>query len=666
MSSMLRRAFVSLLLVTVAGSGLSAEAEQTVQPTQSASAPRGRTDLTATYNAADWDRARANLVARAPGRMAQAVKLWQQLTASNAYSFNDYANFLLAYPGFPDTDKLQGFAEDRLRTDSVATDRLVAFFDKYPPVSNFARARYALALQAVRPQAAFEVARAAWRGGQMDPAAESSLLAVYGGRFTQDDQDARMDALLWQRDAVEAARQIARVSPGKLPVFQARLAIIQGGDGFTLAPGANSDPGYLYNRSRELRTEGNAQAAVDLLANHPPLTSLPFDQTAWVSELLTVARLGSGQDAVKIASSIDQAFAPGTRISEEPYKLRDDYTSLMWLGGTKAWQMNDPAAAVPLFYRYGYAAQTSPTKSKGLFWAALAAQGAGDKADMQRYLQLAAQYPDRFYGQLARDRLGQPISFQPPPVATPTPAERAAFLAKPLTQAVTEVAKDAPWSVGIKFYREIADQAKTLDDHVLVAQLARDIGRRDLAVILSNAADADGFSGFTNIGYPTLTTPPDTDWTMVHAISRQESQFADNAISYAGARGMMQLMPLTAQEQAGKLGVQYLSASLVTDPAYNVRLGDAYFERMLRYYNGSYPLAIAAYNAGAGNVNKWLAANGDPRTGSISWVNWIEAIPIYQTKDYVQRVLENAVVYEALHPDKAPGGRPRTLSQFLR
>ena len=104
----------------------------------------------------------------------------------------------------------------------------------------------------------------------------------------------------------------------------------------------------------------------------------------------------------------------------------------------------------------------------------------------------------------------------------------------------------------------------------------------------------------------------------------------------------------------------------MTDPAYNVRLGDAYFERMLRYYNGSYPLAIAAYNAGAGNVNKWLAANGDPRTGSISWVNWIEAIPIYQTKDYVQRVLENAVVYEALHPDKAPGGRPRTLSQFLR
>jgi soluble lytic murein transglycosylase len=673
MSSMRRRALASILLTTVASPAFPAAAQAPAAPTAQAAAPQAAqapaqqtgTDLTATYNAADWDRARANLVARAPGRMAQAVRLWQQLTASNSYSFGDYANFLLSYPGLPDADKLQGYAEDRLRTEGVANDRLVAFFDKYPPVSNFARARYALALQAVRPQSAFDVARAAWRGGQMDPAAESSLLAVYGSRFTQDDQDARMDALLWQRDADEAARQIARVSPAKLPVFQARLAIIQGGDGFTLAPGAMSDPGYLYNRSRELRTEGNLRSAVDLLANHPPLASLPFDPTAWVSELLAVARVGGSQDAVKIASTIDQAFAPGTKISDLPYKLRDDYTSLMWLGATKAWQLGQPSAAVPLFYRYGYAAKTSPTRSKGLFWAAQAAQSAGDQANAQRYYQLAAQYPDRFYGQMARERLGQPIAFQSPPTATPTPAERAAFLAKPLTQAVTEVARDAPWSVGIKFYREIADQADTVDKGVLVSQLARDIGRRDLAVILANAADSNGFSGFTALGFPTLVTPAGVDWTMVHAISRQESQFADNAVSYAGARGMMQLMPRTAEEQANKIGIQYMSASLVNDPAYNVRLGDAYFQRMLRYYNGSYPLAVAAYNAGPGNVNKWLRQNGDPRTGAVDWLRWIEEIPYFETKNYVQRVLENAVVYDAINPSRARTSPAIRLSYYL-
>ena len=152
---------------------------------------------------------------------------------------------------------------------------------------------------------------------------------------------------------------------------------------------------------------------------------------------------------------------------------------------------------------------------------------------------------------------------------------------------------------------------------------------------------------------------------MVHAISRQESQFAQNAISHAGARGLMQLMPGTAREQAGKLGMQYMSANLIDSPSYNIQLGDAYFARMLAYYDGAYPLAIAAYNAGPGNVNKFLRANGDPRTGSVDWITWIEQIPIYETKNYVQRVLENAVVYEHLYPDKARYGTPRKLETYL-
>ena len=649
MSSMLRCTLASILLASVGAIGVSAQAQE------------------ATYNAADWDKARANLVAREPGRMGYAVSLWQQLTASKSYGFADYANFLVAYPGFPDAKKLQGFAEDRLRLEAVAADRLLAFFDKYPPASNFARAQYARAQMALRPATALEAARAAWRGGEMDDGTEAAIFGSFGRSFTQDDQDARMDALLWQRNSAAAARQLAYTSAAKRGQFQARLAILQGGDGATADPAATADPGYLYNRARELRTEGRLREAVDLLANRPRLASLPFDQAAWVEELLNVARLGGAREAVRIAASVDDAFAPGDDISAKSYDLRDDYTSLMWLGAAKAYgDLADPRAAAPLFYRYAAAARTSPTKTKGLYWAAMSARRAGDQAEAQRYFELAAQYPDRFYGQLALEQLGRPVAFVAPPTVTPTEAERAEFLRQPLTQAVTTVARDAPWSVGIRFYREIADRADTLGKSVLVAQLARDIGRRDLAVILANAADSNGFSGFTSIGFPTLVTPPGTDWTMVHAITRQESQFADNAVSYAGARGLMQLMPGTAREQAGKNGIEYLSASLVSDAGYNISLGNGYFQRMLRYYGGSYPLAVAAYNAGPGNVNKWLAANGDPRSGTIRWVDWIERIPIYQTKDYVQRVLENAVVYEALHPEKAPGGRARGLSQFLR
>jgi soluble lytic murein transglycosylase len=647
MSSMPRISLITLALSTVV----------------SASAPLAAEDL-----AAQWDTARANLVASQPGQMAQAVDRWQQLQASQNFAFSDYAGFLLRYPGFPDQDKLQAYAEARLDDEIVDSARLVAYFDQFPPVTNPARAHYALALAALRRPQAAQMAREAWRGGETSDLAAASLYAMFGSGFVQADNDARMDALLWQRNADQAARQLSRTSPARQGVFAARLAILQGGDGATGDPSARTDPGYLYNRSRELRLEGRAPEAVDLLANRPPLASLPFDAQAWIAELLNVARMGGASQAVRIAASADDAFPPGTDISTLAYKLRDDYTSLVWLGGTKAlWDLRDPRAAAPLFYRYGAAARTGPTRSKGFYWAGLASQTAGDAAGAQRYFEMAAEYPERFYGQLALEKLGRKLpELATTSAAQPTAEERAAFYAKPITAAVREASRDAPWRIKNRFFREIADQATTEGEHVLVEELARDIGRRDLAVIAGEAAASEGIHTFGALAYPTLVTPPGTNWTLVHAIARQETQFAQDAVSHAGARGLMQLMPGTAREEAGKAGIAYLSASLIEDAGYNMRLGNNYFERQLAYYDGSFPLAVAAYNAGPGNVNKWLRANGDPRTSGMSWEEWIERIPIYETKNYVQRVLENAVVYEAIYPDKTPYHTSRPLSRFLR
>ncbi len=154
---------------------------------------------------------------------------------------------------------------------------------------------------------------------------------------------------------------------------------------------------------------------------------------------------------------------------------------------------------------------------------------------------------------------------------------------------------------------------------------------------------------------------PDTqrdNWTMIHAIARQESQFDRAIVSYAGARGLMQLMPATPREQAGKLRPRATIRAVAVRPDFNVSSGSSYFVKLLSYYNGSYPLAVAAYNAGMGNVNKWIKANGDPRLPGGDIVQWIEDIPIYQTKDYVQRVLENAVVYDLMNPDAGQSARP--------
>ena len=168
--------------------------------------------------------------------------------------------------------------------------------------------------------------------------------------------------------------------------------------------------------------------------------------------------------------------------------------------------------------------------------------------------------------------------------------------------------------------------------------------------------------------FPILDLPAslNPNWTMIHAIARQESQFDESIASSANAQGLMQLLPSTAAEQAGKLGLPANTARLTQDPIYNVTLGGSFFARLKNNYGGSHVLAVAAYNAGPGNVNKWLRRNGDPRNGSIDWVTWVEKIPIFETKNYVQRVIENAAVYEQLYPQNSELGRPRSAGEFLR
>ena len=623
-------------------------------------------------DAASWDRARAELIASAPTQMAQVVSRWEYLIGQTDLPFTEYAAFLLAYPDFPQGDRLRTRAENALDQSVATPESLVAYFDALPPVTNAGKARYALALSSVsRPEAA-AIAREAWRGGQMSATSEPYLLSLFGNQFTPEDEDARMNALLWQSATEAAQRQITRVSPAKRDLFTVRLALVQGygaqSAGVATPPDANQDAGYVYNLAKYYRENRQLPQAIALLANRPSFDRPAFDPEDFVGEALRIAR-GAGSDpSVAIAAKVDDLFAPGTDISKEAYRLRDDYTSLMWLGGTNAyWNLGQPGRAAPLFYRYGAAAQTPQTRSKGFYWAGLASERAGDRDEANRYYEMAAAYPDRFYGQLSLAKLGRDVpSLAGNSVALPSAQQRAKFENATLTRAVREVAREAPWRTGIQFYQEISDRADTPEEHALVAELARETGRRDLAVNVAEAAAADGHRGFVQQGFPTVSAPGGSNWTMVHAISRQESQFAANAISHAGARGLMQLMPGTAREQAGKLGLGYSRSDLINNPTYNMQLGDGYFARMMSYYNGSYPLAIAAYNAGPGNVNKWLRANGDPRDGRIDWVTWIERIPIYETKNYVQRVIENAAVYEQLNPNRAEYGRPRMAGDFLR
>lgn len=604
---------------------------------------------------------RNSMVAQSPDRMSSTIARWEYLIKSDDGSFADYAGFVTSYPGFPKQELLQRRAEVALDTGAATPQALVQFFDANPPITNGAKARYALALAAMNRPNAGELAREAWRNGTMSGPAEAYMQGLFGQTFSPEDHDARMDALLWQGNLEAASRQIMRVSPAYRPMAQARLALLQGSTpseaGLSVPPGAMNDAGYVYNLARYYRSNGQLPAAVNLLSNRASFANPAFDGTDFVVEALRIAQGSDARSAVNIASKVDDLFAPGTDISQRSFTLRDKYTDLMWLGGTKAlWSLSDGARAAPLFYRYGSAGRTPLTRSKGFYWAGRAAARAGDRAEAERYWDMAAAYPDYYYGQLALSEMGKPMPTFAPIMTTGIDEEaRRAFDAKPSTKALREIARNRrDWRTERAFFEVIAENAKTPTEMALVAELARETGLEEMAVVAGMVAGETGVIGFERLGFPTVPTHSGANWTMVHAIARQESEFDRTRVSHAGARGMMQLMPGTAREEAGKAGIRYMSASLTDDPAYNIRLGDQHFARLMSRYDGAYPLAIAAYNAGPGRVNEWLRLNGDPRNGSVDWVTWIEQIPAnFETRYYVMRVIGNAVSYANMYPDKS-------------
>ncbi len=615
---------------------------------------------------------RGNLVAQQPSEIGSAIARWETLQQNRELRFADYAGFALRYPEFPRTELIRLRAENTLDDEAPGRADILQFFDAMPPLTNPGRALYALTLAAEQRDGALEMARAAWRGGTMSNAAEAYMLGLYGSDFTAEDHSARMNALLWQGDADAASRHLINVPQVERPLAMARLALVRGtlpGEAGLLVPdGAMRDAGYVFNLVNHYRATRQTDAAIRLLANRPAFDAPAFDAEEMLGDMLAIATAASVSDTVRIASKVDDLFAPGTDISQGSFVLRDRYTDLVWKGGTNAlWRLNDGATAAPLFLRYGQAARTPLTRSKGFYWAGRAARQAGLTEDANRYFEMAAEFPHYYYGQLALSALGRPM----PNFAQPAPVEidretRAEFEARPLVQAIRELANNRrDWRTERRFFQAIGETAETPKELAMTAQLAAETGLDEMAVVLGMEAGENGITGYERLGFPTIETPQVTDWTLVHAIARQESEFDRTRQSHAGARGVMQLMPGTAREQAGKLGVQYMSARLFEDPAYNIRLGDAYFQRMLRYYDGAYPLALGAYNAGPGRVNQWLRLNGDPRTGEIDYVTWIEKIPAnFETRYYIMRVLGNAVSYSHMYPGEAGFARP--IDAFLR
>jgi len=607
-----------------------------------------------------------------------AIDEWQRLRQSDRLPFADYARFLIAHRGWPGEPGLRRVAERQILPDQTAPSLVAQFFDTFPPLSGAGRVRYAEALAATgQTDKARTAAAAAWTMGPLSNDDEARLTSRFGSLFTPSEQDQRMEVLLWARASSAASRQIALVSAQRRPIYAARLAFQTNApdaaaQAAAVGPDADHDTGFVIDRALWLRANARELDARTYLAQPETLDAPAFDPQAYLTALLTFASAAAHDRqsslAYGIAANLGHAFAPGTDIRAQDLKLRDPYTSLAWLAGTTALkQLNRPRDAEAMFRLYALAAQSPGSQAKGEYWAGRAAQMAGNLPDSTAHFTAAAANIDQFYGQLATERLGRPIvaPADPAPLEI-APATRAAFANREVVRAARLLGEQRDWLTQTQFVRKIAADADSDTDHALAMELSKSLQRPDLGVIVSRNARKSGARDPIRLGFPTLSVPQAmaTHWTMIHAIARQESQFDRQALSGAGAHGLMQMMNPTAREQAGKLGLPWAPDRL-TDVDYNVMIGSSFFDRMLNYYQGNYVLAVASYNAGPGNVNKFIRANGDPRLPGVDMVDWIEAIPFTETRTYVQKVLENAVVYDLFNPERARTPEKDRLSYYL-
>lgn len=590
--------------------------------------------------------------------VAQKLVLYFRLLDPGAATPGDIARFMRENPDWPNQALLERRREQAIAADTNDADVLTECDNPSRPTEAAALLRCATALaNAGRNTEAANDARQAWITGVTDPGQEAKFLQRWGSTVTPLDQWVRFQHLTWHHPQA-AGRQVERLDKDRQKVAQAWLALIRNEPQaktrlMALPAQARNEPGMMLDYARWLRRNNRDTDALALWKSAGAEAQAVVHDTApeelplfWAEREILARELLKAGDA---AGAYALVARPGT--IDKRQVLDADFLA----GFIALRKLQDPASAIRHFTDLAGASPAAITQARAYYWLgrAEAAAGQDPKADYQQ----AAAWPTTFYGQLAVLAMGEsPAGL----------AQRIAALRDPywnhrsaLTFVSQELVRAAAWLVAWGdpyrarvFLLRMDELASGPAERVLAAELALRVGLPDTAVFIARRMGRDGLM-LPQAGWPMPYVPPEgaLDPAATLGIMRQESSFDTGAVSPSGARGLMQLMPFTAEAVAKRIGVGSSLVSLTSDPAHNMRLGTAYLEQMLQRFGGSLPLAVAAYNAGPDRVEQWLTQNGDPRAGAtrhVDMLDWLEEIPIAETRNYVQRVLENVTVYASI------------------
>ena len=660
---------------------------------QAARIAAGKAAITAA-NGARW--AEAETYAAAADPLVSKIVLWMRLTHRTApATAAELVGFLRDNPDWPLTDTIARRAEAAF--GGPADDELVlVHFGTFPPRSLAAALRHAEALtRGTRSQAqpgnlldmvrrgpdntprpnvesgpnlqgqsgAQQTLRRAWAEAPGDAAAETAIMAQFSRLLTQEDHQQRFDRLFFARDMQGAQRALDRLTGVALGSGRMRMAIA-GEPQQTQILLRPLDLAWAYERARLLRRrDQDADAVASWIVAEPFQANMPPEiaRAVWAERQILarkLLRLNNAKDAHRIAAFHGQPMGSEGRLEAE------------FLAGFIALRfLNDPVLAQRHFIAMALGTRSVISRARAFYWEgrALAARGA-NAAARERYA-AAAQLPTAFYGQLAaltmgesQERLDQRLrALQTPPIDQRRAQE---FAQRELARVVTTLAELGETRRTRVFLLRLQAVSADQQDRLLTARLANHIGRPDHAVWVARRSAIEGDILLPE-GWPTPFRVPVTspESAFIFSVTRQESNFDTEAVSSANARGLMQLLPSTAQLVARRIGMNFRVEMLTGDPQANIKLGAAYLEEMLGRFEGSLVMAAGAYNAGPRRVDEWLVTYGNPLRGERDLLDWMEMIPFAETRNYVQRIVEGAVIYRARQ--NPPATAPHPMASWL-
>ena len=577
--------------------------------------------------------------------VAQKLVEWALLRSESGAGFERYAAFIRANPHWPSIPLLRRRAEARLwleRRDAASVRR---FLDGEP---TSARGRLALArvlmAEGDRASAEREI-RVAWQSAELSAETEAAALDEFRDLLTRADHTARMDRRIGAKDFGAAMRVAKRLGSNEIAIVKACAAAeansTKAGNLLDAVPSeARRDLGYVLCRLHWLLRRDNVAGAASLVLTAPREDLQRQDTDEWWRERRVLARrlldLGKPETAYRI---VHEAASPANPYYRAEFHFMAGWIALRFLA--------DPATAIGHLSRVDESSADPIVRARAAYWRGRAAETAGQFEEMRAQYEASARYPTAYYGQLARARLGlEEVALRRPP------AEPVDDVSRELLHAADILYRIGERDLVVSFMSDLAEQGSDAAALAALGEITARYNDARAMLLIGKTALARGLAmdlyAFPDIGVPPYSAiGPQVDRCIIYSIVRTESAFDQRDKSPANAVGLMQVTPQAGRDTAKRFGAVYDWKRLVSDPVYNMQMGAAEIAGLLKDYRGSYIMTFAGYNAGRGRVQQWVAQHGDPRDPKVDAVDWIERIPIAETRNYVQRVMENLQVYRA-------------------